>query len=285
MEWVDQLVGRKSYGCDVLFRVVNVMEIDGEEIAILYGSDIRLVADAPVKDLMLMSDKEIERIEEEWRNQEEESFHSFSNDAQKDQRKNNSSSGLSFHLPGRVLHVDGDPNYLKKCIDAYTSLSVPVVGIHCQESEMPQKISSLIDRFHPHILVLTGHDAYLPSRGKKNDVKSYRNSASFVKAVQEARKKMPGLDQLVIFAGACQSHFESLIHAGANFASSPMRVNIHALDPVYTVGKISYTSFKESVMVDDILRHTLADEDGIGGVETKGVLRTGTPYKAEMYAE
>lgn len=96
---------------------------------------------------------------------------------------------------------------------------------------------------------------------------------------------MPSLDQLVIFAGACQSHFESLIHGGANFASSPLRVNIHALDPVYTVGKVSYTSFKDSVDVSDILRHTLADEDGIGGVETKGVLRTGTPYKAEMYAE
>ncbi|KIL52447.1 sporulation peptidase YabG [Jeotgalibacillus campisalis] len=285
MEWIDQLVGRKSYGCDVLFRVVDVVERDGEEVAILFGSDIRLVADAPVADLTLMTEKDIERIEEEWRSQEEESFHSFKNDTQKKDQRKNSSSSQSFHLPGKVLHLDGDPHYLNKCIDAYSSLGVPVVGIHCQEQEMPERVSALIEKYQPQILVLTGHDAYLSSRGKKTDINSYRNSAAFVKAVQEARRKMPSLDQLVIFAGACQSHFESLIHAGANFASSPLRVNIHALDPVYTVGKVSYTSFKESVFMEDILHHTLADEDGIGGVETKGVLRTGSPYRAEMYTE
>ncbi|MDG5473837.1 sporulation peptidase YabG [Jeotgalibacillus sp. ET6] len=285
MEWINQLVGRKSYGCDVLFRVVDVVERDGEEVAILFGSDIRLVADAPVADLTLMTEKDIERIEEEWRSQEEESFHSFKNDTKKKEQRNNSSSSQSFHLPGKVLHLDGDPQYLNKCIDAYSSLGVPVVGIHCQEQEMPERVAALIEKYQPQILVLTGHDAYLPSRGKKTDINSYRNSAAFVKAVQTARRKMPSLDQLVIFAGACQSHFESLIHAGANFASSPLRVNIHALDPVYTVGKVSYTSFKESVFMEDILQHTLADEDGIGGVETKGVLRTGTPYRAEMYTE
>ena len=50
------------------------------------------------------------------------------------------------------------------------------------------------------------------------------------------------------FAGACQSHFEALIRAGANFASSPSRINIHALDPVYVVGKISFTSFMRESM-------------------------------------
>ena len=90
---------------------------------------------------------------------------------------------------------------------------------------------------------------------------------------------MPNLDQLVIFAGACQSHFESLIQAGANFASSPLRVNIHALDPVYIVAKICYTSFMEQVNVWDVLRNTLTGQKGLGGVETKGVLRTGMPYK------
>ena len=48
---------------------------------------------------------------------------------------------------------------------------------------------------------------------------------------KRSKEKAPSLDQLVIFAGACQSHFESLIQAGANFASSPSRVNIHALRP------------------------------------------------------
>jgi len=83
----------------------------------------------------------------------------------------------------------------------------------------------------------------------------------------------------VIFAGACQSHFESLIFAGANFASSPQRVNIHALDPVNIVSKISFTPFMENINVWDVLRNTLTGEKGLGGVETKGVLRTGMPFK------
>ena len=35
--------------------------------------------------------------------------------------------------------------------------------------------------------------------------------------------------RLIIVAGACQSHFEALLQAGANFASSPGSVLIHAL--------------------------------------------------------
>ncbi|MFH4155732.1 sporulation peptidase YabG, partial [Acinetobacter baumannii] len=84
------------------------------------------------------------------------------------------------------------------------------------------------------------------------------------------RKKYPSLDQLVIFAGACQSHFEALIRAGANFASSPSRINIHALDPVYVVGKISFTSFMERVNVWDVVRNTITGEKGLGGIETRG---------------
>lgn len=98
-------------------------------------------------------------------------------------------------------------------------------------------------------------------------------------------QKVPHLDQLVIFAGACQSHFESLIHAGANFASSPSRVNIHALDPVYIVAKVSLTPFMERINLWDILRNTLTGEKGLGGIETRGVLRTGMPFNDEELNE
>ncbi|MGO0943667.1 sporulation peptidase YabG [Clostridioides difficile] len=36
---------------------------------------------------------------------------------------------------------------------------------------------------------------------------NYRNSSNFVKTVKEARKWQPNLDNLVIFAGACQSNY------------------------------------------------------------------------------
>ena len=116
-------------------------------------------------------------------------------------------------------------------------------------------------------------------KAPSHDINAYRHSKHFVQTVREARNKVAHLDQL-IFAGACQSHFESLIQAGANFASSPSRVNIHALDPVYIVAKISFTSFTDNIHVWDVLRNTLTGEKGLGGIETRGVLRTGMPiYK------
>ena len=48
---------------------------------------------------------------------------------------------------------------------------------------------------------------------------------------QSSGKYEKSHDKLVIIAGACQSNYEELIKAGANFASSPKRVNIHCLDP------------------------------------------------------
>lgn len=183
-----------------------------------------------------------------------------------------------FQMPGRVLHIDGDPLYLRKCLDLYNKIGVPVQGIHCKETEMHEKVVDLIDHFRPDILVITGHDAYTKSKGVKGDLAAYRHSRHFVQAVREVRKKYPSLDQLVIFAGACQSHFEALIRAG-NFASSPSRINIHALDPVYVVGKISFTSFMERVNVWDVVRNTITGEKGLGGIETRGILRTGLPFQ------
>src|SRR5699024_10345220 len=127
------------------------------------------------------------------------------------------------------------------------------------------------------VLVITGHDSYSEAKGGHKDIKAYRNSRFFAEAVRIARTHTANLDQLVIFAGACQSHFESLIRAGANFASSPERINIHALDPVYVVAKIAYTSFMDKINVYDVISNTFTGEKGLGGMETRGLYRTGLP--------
>jgi spore coat assemly protein len=280
------IVGRVSYKCDIMFRVIDIRIINGKKIAILYGEDFRLIADAPYEDLLKIDPNVRMRLTKEFRSLEEQSYKLFRQDVDLLQQKQEyeATEGYSksynyFQMPGKVLHLDGDPNYLKKCLTLYEKVGVPVYGIHCNEKEMPEKVGQLIDYYRPDILVITGHDAYSKSKGSMEDLNAYRHSKHFVQTVREARKKIPHLDQLVIFAGACQSHFESLIHAGANFASSPSRVNIHALDPVYIVAKISFTPFMERINVWDVLRNTLTGEKGLGGIETKGVLRTGMPYK------
>lgn len=280
------IVGRRSYNCDILFRVIDIRKVNDQQVAVLYGEDFRIMADAPCDDLVVINQNERAKKTAEYRTLEEQSFRLFAQDVHliKQRQEYDVTGGYVkpsnyFQMPGKVLHLDGDANYLKKCLALYEKIGVPVIGIHCDEKEMPDKIGHFMDYYRPDILVITGHDAYSKAKGKMSDINAYRHSKHFAQTVREARRKIPNLDQLVIFAGACQSHFESLIHAGANFASSPARINIHALDPVYIVAKISFTPFMERINVWDVLRNTLTGEKGLGGVETKGVLRTGMPYR------
>lgn len=285
---IMDIVGRVSYHCDIMFRVIDIKEQDGKKQAVLYGEDIRLIADAPYEDLILMSQSDRRKLAQEYRSLEEQSLELFRQEVflLKEKREFTVTDGYSkpgnyFQLPGRVLHLDGDPFYLKKCLSLYEKIGIPVTGLHFNEKDMPKIIGDLIEYHRPDILVITGHDAYSKAKGDKSDIQAYRHSKHFVQTVREARKKIPNLDQLVIFAGACQSHFESLIHAGANFASSPSRVNIHALDPVYIVSKISFTPFNEHINVWDVLRNTLTGQRGLGGIESKGVLRIGMPFNLQ----
>ncbi|MDP4107062.1 MAG: sporulation peptidase YabG [Bacillota bacterium] len=280
------IVARRSYNCDILFRVTDIKEINGRRMAVLYGEDFRLIADAPCEDLVTINQNERSKLTQEYRSLEEQSMRLIAQDLDllKQKQEYETTGGYAktsnyFQIPGKVLHLDGDESYLNKCLAVYEKIGVPVFGIHCNEKEMPQRMGQLLDYYRPDILVITGHDAYSKAKGKMTDINAYRHSKFFVQAVREARRKVPGLDQLVIFAGACQSHFESIIHAGANYASSPSRINIHALDPVYIVAKISLTPFMERINVWDVLRNTLTGDKGLGGIETKGVLRTGMPYR------
>jgi spore coat assemly protein len=280
---IGDLVARKSYGCDIIFRVVKIDSKDG--IAELAGEDMRLCADAPIDDLLIVTKQERESHEKEQRELEAHSTRLFRQDYQllKAKREYTSSNGYRerqsyFEMPGRVLHIDGDPYYLKKCLRVYEKLNVPVLGKHVKEEDMPTVVPDLIKHIRPDILVITGHDAYMKNKGPEDDIKAYRHSGHFIRTVKEVRHHIPHLDQLVIFAGACQSHFELLIRAGANFASSPTRINIHALDPVYVVSKISYIPFTDHVNVWDVLHNTLSGTEGLGGIQTKGLLRTGMPY-------
>lgn len=277
----NNLVTRKSYNHDLLFRIAHI----NNNIARLYGEDLRLEADSPLEDLQHVEDRDLEKRRKKEKEKVEFSYRLFRQDYQlmKEKRDYQASDGYQtevqyFQLPAKVLHLDGDQMYLRKCIELYQRLGLQVHGVHLHEKEMPEKISELVQRIQPDMIVITGHDSFSKSKGAKNDLRAYRHSKYFAETVREARRIHPNLDELVIFAGACQSHFESLIRAGANFASSPSRINIHALDPVYIAAKIAYTSFMDKVSVWDAIRNTLTGEKGMGGIETKGLLRTGMPY-------
>ena len=65
-----------------------------------------------------------------------------------------------------------------------------------------------------------------------NNIYNYRNSKYFINTVRNARTWGASSEKLVIFAGACQSYFEGIMNAGADFASSPGRILIDFVDPL-----------------------------------------------------
>ena len=191
-----------------------------------------------------------------------------------------------FRRPGKVLHIDGDKNYLDMCMKSYKELNIDAVGRVLPESDQPKQVEALLLQYTPDILVLTGHDAYVKPQQNTNEVQAqrdmnnienYRNSKYYIESVKIARKYEPSLDDLVIFAGACQSYFEGIMAAGANFASSPERVLIHALDPVMVCEKVALTSIEKIVPLKEVLTGTITGLHGIGGVQTRGKYRDGMP--------
>lgn len=94
------------------------------------------------------------------------------------------------------------------------------------------------------------------------DIFNYRNSRYFAQTVKNVRKNPKNKD-LVIFAGACQSYYEALIDAGANFASSPARILIDFVDPLVVAQKIATTDSDKYITIYDIEDDLRDGERGI----------------------
>ncbi len=245
-------VTRKSHNNDIVFKVIK----KEQNICYLKGLEVRLVADAEEKDLVKIEEKNIKR-EDEYAN------------SVLDERELNRSD--YFYMPGKVLHIDGDPDYLKRCMDFYKKAKVLAFGKSSSEKDIFKNITSYLNETNPDIVVITGHDAYYSKK------KEYKNSNSFMRAVREARKYEKSPENLIIIAGACQSDYENLIKSGATFASSPKRINIHALDPAVIAVALSYWDSGKEIDLIKVLSKTKYGTDGMGGIKSKGTMYTGYP--------
>ena len=207
-------VTRNSYNNDTVFKVINVKD----NMVYLKGVEVRLVADALVTDLRKEENVSQDNLIDEIKVQEDLLVR-----------------GEYFYLPAKVLHIDADEEYLRRCLKFYKK------------------------------------------KGNINDLKNYKNSAYFVKAVKVARNYEKSHEKLVIIAGACQSDYEELIKAGANFASSPKRINIHALDPAIIASTISLTERSREIDLKKLLDKTKYKEEGMGGIICNGLMYVGYP--------
>ena len=252
---VGQFVTRKSYGNDVVFMITDIKN----NVCYLQGVSVRLFADSPISDLVKCDGKEEDVFSpdiDDYRILDREDY---------------------FYLPGKILHIDGDEEYLARCLKFYEKMRVQAYGLTLREEVISTDIVKYLKKLKPDIVVITGHDFFYKNRKDIRNIDNYKNSKYFVEAIKQAREYEKSHDKLFIIAGACQSDYEDLIKAGANFASSPKRVNIHALDPAVIATSIALSSRDKPMDIIKIISRTKYKEEGIGGIITNGTMYTGYP--------
>ena len=254
---LGDLVTRISYKHDIVFKIVG---IEGN-VVYLKGVDLRLYADSDISDLV--------NAKHSYNDSDKEIIDANIRDIKLDRSQ-------YFYLPGKILHIDGDGEYLERCMSFYKNMNIKANGIALSEIEISDKILELLTEYRPDIVVITGHDAYF-NRKNKESSDNYQNTVNFINAVKMARKYEKSQDKLIIIAGACQSNYEELIKAGANFASSPKRINIHALDPAIIASSLALSDKNKSIDVIKIIEKTKYGSDGMGGIITNGTMYVGYP--------
>ena len=174
-------------------------------------------------------------------------------------------------ITGKILHLDGDRKYSQKSLRYYREMGLNAIVKNIPESKQPTVVYNLLKYYSPDILVITGHDGMIKKESGYNDIYNYRNSRYFIRTVKEARRYDKETNKnLVIFAGACQSYFEALITAGANFASSPARILIDFLDPLIVAEKVAITDNYKYITIKDIENELRDGKKGIDGVGANG---------------
>ena len=270
------IVGRKSYGKDILFTVEKIINRKNDKpVAILKGLIIRIEADAELDDLIIMESNQIQNNMRSLENRLE-------NKIKKNTKEENTLSKITLvrsmlkredrgEENGKILHLDGDKRYSEKSARYYKKLNLNAIVRNVPENRQEYVVYDLLNRYQPDILVITGHDGMIKNGTGYNDIYNYRNSKYFINTVKEAKRWVNQTRKdLVIFAGACQSYYEALVAAGANFASSPARVLIDFMDPLIVAEKVATTEDYKYITINDIASELRDGTKGINGIGARG---------------
>lgn len=264
------IVARKSYGKDIIFYVKRIVKTSPENIAILCGLYERIEADSKLEDLELLSPDQIKNISINQENKLNARIDKKVKDYRFDFLEDDKRLRERI-LTGKILHLDGDKRYSQKSYNYYKKMGLNAVVKNIPEYKQPRVVYKLLKLYQPDILIITGHDGMIKRGTNFNDIYNYRNSKHFINTVKEARKyDKDNSKDTVIFAGACQSYFEAIMMAGANFASSPARILIDFLDPLVIAEKVATTEKYKFITVDEITREIRDGKKGIGGIGSNG---------------
>lgn len=267
------IVVRKSYKRDIPFYIKKIITIKNEKFAILYGLFDRIEADSNINDLELLNENTVRDI-------------LISEDTRLNSRIQNTNNNCRFNfinddskiktkiITGKILHLDGDKRYSQKSYNYYKKVGLTAIVKNVPEYRQPRIVYKLLKMYDPDILIITGHDGMIKRGTNYNDIYNYRNSRHFINTVKEARRyDKENNKETVIFAGACQSYFEAIMMAGANFASSPARILIDFLDPLVIAEKVATTEKYKFISIDDITKEIRDGKKGIGGIGSNGRMK------------
>lgn len=274
------IVGRISYNKDVIFEITNIIKTsNNKDIYILKGLTHRIEADSPAEDLEIIDKRIVNKKVKHIENQILERIEKYMQDegySIKTRKKffnfsDDNKRGFKKIYTGRILHLDGDKRYSNKSMKYYKSLGLDAIVKNIPENKQAKVIRMLLDRYNPDIIVITGHDGMIKKGTGFNDIYNYRNSRHFINTVYEARKWCEGKSKdVAIFAGACQSYYEAIMSAGANFASSPKRIMIDFIDPLIVAERIALTDNTRYLTIRDIEEELRDGRDGVDGIGSMG---------------
>lgn len=256
------IVARKSYGKDILFIVNRIIKGKNGNIVILRGLIERVEADSYIEDLEIVTSDIIK-----------ENLEKLQRKLNSRIKENRNYEIKKIYNTGKILHLDGDRKYSEKSYFYYKKLGLKAVVKNIPEYKQPKVVYNLLKIYNPDILVITGHDGMIKKEKAYNDIYNYRNSKYFIETVKKAKEyEKSNNKKLVIFAGACQSYFEALISAGANFASSPARILIDFLDPLIVAEKVATTDKYKYITIDDFVKELRDGRKGIDGIGSNGTM-------------
>lgn len=264
------IVVRKSYKKDIPFYIKNIINTQKGEFAILCGLFERIEADSSLNDLELLDENTVRNI-------------LTAEDNRLNSRIQNKTDNFRFDfidddsrlktkiITGKILHLDGDRRYSQKSYNYYKKVGLNAIVKNIPEYRQPRVVYKLLKIYQPDILIITGHDGMIKRGTNYNDIYNYRNSRHFINTVKEARRyDKENNKETVIFAGACQSYFEAIMMAGANFASSPARILIDFLDPLIIAEKVATTEKYKFINIDEITKEIRDGKKGVGGIGSNG---------------
>lgn len=241
----EYVVYKKDY-TPIVYKVVSVKE----NFVKISGINLRIER--------IVKQDEIEKltnykVEEENKNNVIEKFNQYRN---------------KKYILGTILHIDADKNYLDKCLELYKEMGVHAYSVLTNEDDIENVAMNIKLDVEPDIIVITGHDYY--NNDNQKDLNNYANTNNFIKGMKKFKKYFPNS---VYIVGACQSNFEALIANGANFASSPKRINVHIYDPAILAIKVSTTAYNQLVnfkSLDNLIENL---NEAYGGIETFGKMK------------